>query len=147
MQKTVKRNSLLTWFVLLCTGMLYAQNDVTTLTDFSVPEYDADGNMASELLGDYADILPDGLVRIRNLRIDSYKDNQVDMSITSPECEYREKEKMASSDADVRIARENMVVTGSGFSWSAGEDRLIIKSKVKVVLKNVRNQVKTGEES
>lgn len=132
---------------LWCAGMGRAQNEITTLTDFSVPEYDAEGNLASELLGDYADILPNGNVRVRNLRIDSYKNNEVDMSITSPECEYRESEKSASSDADVRIARDNMVVTGSGFSWDASENRLVIKSNVKVVLKNVRNQVKTGDES
>lgn len=133
--------------VLLCTGIGYAQNEITTLTDFSVPEYDAEGNLASELLGDYADILPNGNARVRNLRIDSYRDNEVDMSITSPECEYIESEKAASSDADVRIARDNMVVTGSGFSWNAEENRLIIKSNVKVVLKNARKQVKTGDES
>ncbi|MDD4736247.1 MAG: LPS export ABC transporter periplasmic protein LptC [Kiritimatiellae bacterium] len=133
--------------VLLCAGTGYTQNEITTLTDFSVPEYDAEGNLASELMGDYADILPNGNVRVRNLRIDSYKDNEVDMSITSPECEYYENEKTASSDADVRIARDNMVVTGSGFSWNAAENRLVIKSNVKVVLKNARNQVNTGDES
>ena len=147
MQDTMKWGGFAAVFLLLCCGVGYAQNDVTTLTDFSVPEYDNAGNLASELRGDYADILPDGRVRVRNLRIDSYKDNEIDMSITSPECEYREAEKTATSDADVRIARDNMVVTGSGFTWNSGEDRLVIKSKVKVVLKNIRDQVKTGDES
>jgi hypothetical protein len=125
----------------------WGQDDITTLTDFSVPEYDQQGNMVSELKGDYADILPDGRVRIRNLRIDSYRDNEIDMSITAPECEYSESDKTAHSDSDVRIARDNMVVTGQGFSWRSSDERLVIRSNVKVVLKNVKKHVKTGDET
>jgi len=125
-----------------CTGTL-AQEGVTTVTDFSVPEYDDEGNLTTELLGDYADIMPDGSVHIRNLRIISYRNNAIDMSVTAPQCEYLEQEKRAVSDANVRISRDNMVVTGQGFSWNSADERLVIESQVKVVLKNVRKHVKT----
>ena len=125
----------------------YAQDAVTTITDFSVPEYDDDGVLISELRGDYADILPDGRARIRGLQIQFYRDGNQGMQISAPECEYHEQQKTASSSSDVRIANDSMVVTGNGFSWNAADERLVIESKVRVELKNVRKQVKTGEKS
>ncbi|NCD34440.1 MAG: hypothetical protein EOL87_13635 [Spartobacteria bacterium] len=131
--------------LLVSTGAVSAQ-DVTTVLDFNVPEYDGNGNLKSELLGDSADIYPDGRVVIKNIKIDSYKAGQVALRITSPLCEYSEDSKSAWSDAPVRISADKMVVTGTGFSWDSGSERMKILSDVKVVLKNAKKQVNTGDE-
>lgn len=145
-----KRKKILLWALACLTSGLCMRGDtqghVTTVTDFSVPEYDVNGNIVSELLGDYADIMPDGRVRVRNLRIISYKNGEPELTVTSPECEYIEEDKSAYSDSEVRIARENLVVTGKGFSWDATGERMEIRSDVRVVLRNVQKQVKTGEQ-
>ena len=137
--------------ILLVCGLVltaFAQvSDLPTLTGFSVPEYDENGNMTSQLFGDYAEFLPDGIVRITNLKIEFYDDGEVHMRVTAPECVYDQNTKQAESDSSVRIARDNMVVTGVGFIWVAGKEYLEIRSDAKVVLKNVRKRMNTGEKS
>ena len=123
-----------------------ADTDVQTLSGFRVPEYDEEGNMKSQLFGDLAQFLPNGIVRISNLKIEFYKGEDVDMRVTSPECDYGEKTKEAESESSVRIARGNMVVTGKGFTWKSNKERLVIRSDAKVVLKDVRKNIDVGEE-
>lgn len=119
--------------------------DVQTLAGFSVPEYDKNGNMTSQLFGDFAEFLPSGKVKITNLKIEFYDGKEVEMRVTAPQCDYDQKDKTADSDSSVRIARGNMIVTGVGFEWDAKNEKLIIHNEAKVVLKNVREQVDLGE--
>jgi len=119
--------------------------EVQTLAGFSVPEYDKNGNMTSQLFGDFAEFLPGGKVKISNLKIEFYDGKKVEMRVTAPRCDYDQKDKSAESDSSVRIARDNMIVTGVGFRWNAKKEKLYIDSKAKVVLKNVHDQVDLGE--
>jgi hypothetical protein len=115
-----------------------------TITGFRVPEYDDNGKLKTELFGDTARVLPDGVIEITQLKIDVYNKGQVDMTVTAPKCAYNQKEGLAKSDSDVRIARENMVVTGVGFTWTGQNERFEILSKAKVVLKDAHKQMDTG---
>src|SRR5512136_2849665 len=83
-----------------------------TVTGFRVPEYDSENKLKSQLFGDFAKILPDGVIEITQLKIDFYSDGKINMTVTAPRCTYKQKEGMAESDSDVRITREDMVVTG-----------------------------------
>lgn len=124
-----------------------AEEEVQTIAGFSVPEYDEENNMTSQLFGDLAEFLPDGDVKITNLRIESYDDDgEVGMVVTSPKCTYKRDTKKAESDDSVRITRGNMVVTGKGFEWYAKKERLKIDSNAKVVLKDVQKRMESGEE-
>lgn len=142
-------------FVILAAGLLLAaaaqdkhddEEEVQTLTGFQVPEYDKDGKVKSRLYGDLAQILPRGIVKITNLRIEFYDEEEVNMRVTAPECSYHQKKKVAESDTGVRIARGNMVVTGVGFVWDSERERLQIFNDAKVVLKDVRSKMEPGEE-
>ncbi len=115
-----------------------------TVTQFRVPEYDDDGNLKSQLFGEFAKILPDGVIEIMGLKIDFFQDGEVGMTVTAPQCKYNQKQAQAESDSDVRIERENMVVTGVGFAWSGKDEKFRIMDKAKVVLKNARKQMESG---
>lgn len=124
--------------------------EAQTVTGFRVPSYDRDGNMTSQVFGDSARILPDGTVDIVELRMEFYAVNgqaatnrQVDMRITSPRCLYNRTSGTATSDAPVRIARDNMVVTGVGFQWFGNAERLEIYNNAKVVLKDIKRGIAT----
>ncbi len=112
---------------------------VQTVTGFRVPEYDDKGNLKSELNGDFAKILPNGVVEITNLKMLMFKEGVVEASMTAPSCTYDREGQRAGSEGDVRISRENMVVTGKGFYWNAKNERIQIFKDVKVVLKDVRS--------
>ncbi|MBN1269020.1 MAG: hypothetical protein JXB04_05490 [Kiritimatiellae bacterium] len=137
----------MTGVLMLCAALARAAagEEAPTLTGFRVPEYDQDGKLNSELFGDLAQFQPDGIVKISNLRIDFYKGTGVEMRVTAPECNYNEKKKEAESDSSVRIARDNMVVTGVGFVWKAGRERLEIFNEAKVVLKEARHSMQAKE--
>jgi hypothetical protein len=121
-----------------------AEESEQTVTGFRVPEYDENNQLKSQLFGDFAKVLPDGVIEITQLKIDFYSDGKVDMTVSSPKCTYKQKEGMAESEAEVRIARDNMVVTGRGFAWNGRDEKFQIFNEAKVVLKESRQQMSTG---
>ena len=132
-------------FVLLATAAMApaaGTNDELQIKGFRVPEYDDEGNMTSQIFGDFAKGLPDGFIQVEGLTMEFYKgslSNRVtDMRVTAPRCLLHRGKKAAVSDSDVRIVRgEAMVVTGTGFMWNNNEQLLMIMSNSKVVLRNV----------
>jgi lipopolysaccharide export system protein LptC len=117
---------------------------VQTVAGFRVPEYDDKNQLKSQMFGDFAKVLPDGVIEITQLKIDFYSDGKVNMTVTAPRCTYKQKEGMAESDADVRITREDMVVTGKGFAWSGRDEQFRIFKEAKVVLKAARKKMTVG---
>ena len=115
-----------------------------TVAGFRVPEYDENNQLKSQLFGDFAKVLPEGIIEITQLKIDFYSEGKVEMTVTSPKCTYKQKEGKAESDADVRITREDMVVTGKGFAWNGRDEKFEIFKEAKVVLKGARKQVAEG---
>lgn len=140
------------WAVLVasCAGWAMAQSgtEVQQVTGFRVPSYDRDGNLTSQMYGDTARIMPDGGVDISELRVEFYRsgatNRDVDMRVSSPRCYYNRGTGVATSDAPVRIARDNMVVTGTGFAWSSHDERMRIEKNAKVVIKDVKRAMKEG---
>ena len=133
------------FFGVVALGLLAYAEDLQTIEGFSVPEYDKNGNLTTQLFGDFAEILPRGKVKITNLKIEFYDDDKIEMRVTAPQCDYDQKRKSAKSDSSVRIARGNMIVTGVGFEWDSKHERLEIYNQAKVVLKSVRQHVERGE--
>ncbi len=124
--------------------------EAQTVTGFRVPSYDREGRMTSQVFGDSARILADGAVDIVELRMEFYAaegqtatNRPVDMRITSPRCVYNRTTGVATSDAPVRIARDNMIVTGEGFQWIGASERLEIYRNAKVVLKDIKRGLNT----
>jgi len=135
--------ALVLWMA-LAAGSGAAEDEAQTVAGFRVPEYDENNQLKSQLFGDFAKVLPDGVIEITQLKIDFYSGGEVEMTVTSPRCTYRQKEARAESDADVRITREDMVVTGRGFAWNGRNETFEIFKEAKVVLKGGRNQMAAG---
>ena len=66
--------------------------------------------------------------------------------VFSPQCIYDQRKEKAFSQASVRLDRENMVVTGDGFAWSRHHEVFTIFTNAKVVIKDLKKRVDTGEE-
>ncbi len=141
----------------LATGLLWgglwalvppaaSQADIQTIRDFEVPEFDRDNRLRYRLFGDFARILPTGAVDITGMRVDFYDpDRQVEMRVTATQCVYDRHERSARSDEHIRIARENMIITGKGFRWNADDGRFEIYEEAKVVFGD-RREV-TGQQA
>lgn len=143
------------WLLMLGSFRVMAQKAVTPMTPqnqqvtgFRVPSYDARNNLTSQMFGDTATILTDGRVDITDLRMEFYSgtasNRQTEMRVTSPRCIYNRNTGSATSAAPVRIARDNMVVTGIGFEWNNKDQRLVILGDAKVVLKEAQRNMEEG---
>lgn len=121
--------------------------DSMTLSGFEVPEYDKDMRLRSKLFGDFARVRPDGMVDIKNMKIEFYDDDTVvETRVTTPECTYNRTTRDARSAGDVRIARQNMVITGTGFSWNAEGGEFKIFKNARVELRDLKSRMEAGEE-
>ncbi len=128
------------------TGWAQRQAD-TTITDFAVPEFGPNNELKSKLTGRFARMRPNGQVDITGLSIEFYDlERRVQMRVTAETCLYNRVTRNAESEQRVRIARENMVITGEGFQWNAGESRFRIFKDSKVVLKEITRSVKENDD-
>lgn len=120
---------------------------VQTVSGFRVPDYDENNNLKSILFGDFARILPDGVVEITNLKIDFYsKEGAVEMTVTSPKCLYDQKAQMARSDSGVDIQRQKLRITGTGFWWDQKNEQFEIYQRARVEIRGARARVAAGEQ-
>ncbi len=133
------------WCVLYSDAPAQQGGGQQTISGFEVPEFDQDNRLRSRLFGDFARILPSGLVDITRMRIDFYDDDrEVEMRITAASCLYDRSSRNATGESSVRIARENMIITGQGFTWLANEGKFEIHDDAKVVLQGALRSAEQG---
>ena len=123
----------------LCAGgMIVLVGDVFSqemvLEKFNWPIRDgATGRKTAELFGDSKADTPDGGLKIVGLRLVLYGvDNATNTSVEAVACVYKPAENVVVSDSDVRIQGTNVVITGRGLHWRAGEHVVKIKSRVRI---------------
>lgn len=102
---------------------------------FRVPEYDEENRLKSELSGDMARFVGEDEVHITNLKIETFKDDQVDTRATSPECIYYRSTRNVESESSIVLERENMVITGRDYFYDHVNNVFTIKRDAKVVIK------------
>jgi len=126
-------------------GARSATNDSTMgyIEKFEVPERDEEGNLKWKLGGDKALLRPDGLMNILNVRAEFYSSNKVDMVFTSPTALLDRVNKHATTDAPVKIERDNMIVTGIGGEWTDTNSSFIVRSNVRVILTGSNTLIQT----
>lgn len=117
---------------------LHAQTEVNeaTVTGFSIPEVDDEGRMRWKVMGESARFKPQGPVHIEGARLEMYRDEQVDIVLTTPHCTYDRQRQEAKTDSPVRIEGKDVVVTGNGFFWSGTSNLVVIRKNARVVMYN-----------
>jgi hypothetical protein len=127
--------SILIMLLLLAAVYASAQLGEQTMRGFEVPEFDRNNRLTSRLIGDFAIIKANGMVDITGMRIEFYDDQEdVEMLVTADQCLYNRINRDAKSDTAIRIARENLIITGTGFDWSTESGQFLIHADAKVVL-------------
>ena len=109
--------------------------DTGEITGFRVPEFDASGVLKSEIFGERAVPLPGGeFIKITGLKIFVYKNKEVESTLTAAHCTINRKDRSAFSNADVKIERGNVVITGKGFRWNPEGQRIEILNQFHMVM-------------
>ncbi len=121
--------------LLFCFGALLSANGQTA-TGFRYPDYDANGQLKFEILGEHARIESDGKINITNLKMTFYEQGRVVMQITTPQCLFDRIKREAFSTSEVWVARSGVELTGRGFAWKAETGRMEIHNQARLVFNN-----------
>ena len=107
------------------------------LQGFTVPEYNADGQLVWQMFGETARVeLVGGKVEVHGMRLELYQKGSLDATMRSPVCLFDRAAKTASSDEPVEIVSTNMVVTGKGFEWNSNDNRMRIRNDATMTILN-----------
>lgn len=102
---------------------------------FRYPDYDSQGQLKMEISGDKAQIMPQDLIKITNLRMVLYEEGRAVMHVVTPLCFYDRQKQTATSTSSVSVTRAELIITGQGFDWNEKEGLVSISKKTRVVLK------------
>lgn len=107
------------------------------LQGFTVPEYNADGQLVWQMFGETARVeLVGGKVEVHGMRLELYQKGSLDATMRSPVCLFDRAAKTASSDEPVEIVSTNMVITGKGFEWNSNDNRMRIRDDATMTILN-----------
>lgn len=104
------------------------------------PDYDEQGRLNFEIMGDEANIQPDGVIQIKNLKMLFYDEGKVTMQVSAPWCLFDRVKRTAVSTSEVCIARAEIVLMGRGFEWRVDDKQLKIHNDAKVLMRNINEQ-------
>lgn len=121
----------------LALGGLAADLIPQVVKGFRYPDYDAQGQLKYEIMGDEARVQPDGTIVIANLKLVLYEAGKAVTHVTAPRCVFDRVKRTASSTSEVCVARSEIVLTGRGFEWQIDAGRLNILSQARVILQRL----------
>jgi len=96
------------------------------------------GQAKSVLMGKEAFPQPDGTYLIKELRLETYRENgEREFLVTAPECVFDQKNRIASSPGKLQAQSIDgrLVIEGEGFLWRQAEARLVISNQVRTVVR------------
>jgi 3-deoxy-D-manno-octulosonate 8-phosphate phosphatase (KDO 8-P phosphatase) len=102
---------------------------------FQFPERDENGALVRTVAGDRAWLKTDGVMDIENARVEFYSSNRLTMVFLSPRCLLDRAKNRATTEAPVRIERENMTITGIGGDWDGDKATVNIRSNTQMTLR------------
>jgi len=111
-----------------------------SIRKFRYPSYDVQGQLKMEVAGDTAQVMPNSLIRITNLKMTFYEDGKMTMTIVTPVCFYDRINQTASSDAAVTVTRPEIIINGTGFDWSEKGGFISVRNNTRVLLRRSGQQ-------
>lgn len=122
--------------LLPCAGRAETQFAIgSIIRGFEVPQTDSHGKLRSKIRGKEALVMSANQIHIKDLVIEVYNDNeQIDTSIRSDECTYWKMENKLTTDKDIEVHRQGMVIKADGMEWELGDAKGIFRKNVKVIL-------------
>jgi hypothetical protein len=109
---------------------------VYPIRDLRLPlEQYEDGAVKTQLRAGGAEVPPRGHVHGRDVLLEMFDPGGgTNVAVWAETCRYSRRYQTAGSDGPVRVEARGLKVTGRGFVWESGQERVIIKQDVRVVL-------------
>ena len=124
---------------LYISGFVWAQEPPLAVKNEQVKGFvmtitDAGGEEKAVVAGSTANVLPDGVVEIKDVlaRIYGEKKDDSDTIVHTSLAYYDRARNIISTDKFIRINRRGMVVTGTGMEWLPDKSHMEIKENVRI---------------
>lgn len=91
-----------------------------------------DGGKQCIVRGDTANFLPDGVIEITNVKTQVFRDGGSDIFITSSKGMFNKGTREVTTDKEVEILSQEMLIKGTGLFWNPEENRAQIQKNVSV---------------
>lgn len=96
-------------------------------------DYYANGQTKTQLFAGTVESVGN-VVKARDVRVECYTvDGKLDVVILAKECEYTKVDMLVTSESEVKMVKDNIIITGTGFKWDGKEQKVDILSRAKVV--------------
>ena len=74
------------------------------------------------------------VVHARDVRVECFTiDNKLDVVILAKECEYSKTDMLVTSKSEIKMIKDGIVLTGTGFKWDGKEQKVDVLTKAKIV--------------
>ena len=125
-------------FLLFCMALGLSAENAVTIKGYKYRDYDENNKIKHEVFGKSCVILGEVLkldgVLIRMLG------GKKPMTVKTPYCRYDKRNKTGSSPAAVEAVGDGITITGLGFDFDGGKQKLFIRSQVKVIWKKKKSK-------
>lgn len=111
-------------------------------------EFYESGAVKSQIEADFADIPDEGEVKASNVLAQTFApDGTVRVSLALENCVVDRGSNIVSSEAGIRLDRDDLVITGRGFEWRMDDEVVEIKNEAKVVMRHsLRSRWELGDQ-
>lgn len=106
------------------------------IKNFKRPIRDSKGNLRLQIIGEEAMVIRQNRIKVSGLKIEFYKDKEVDMEITSDESDWWPVEKRLTTSKGIHIKHPTLQVTSNSMEWDMDAESGVFKDNVKVLIKN-----------
>lgn len=117
----------------------WAQAVRNTLKGFKMPlsTHESTGRPKSVLMGAEAQPLPDGIYKIKEVRLETFhEDGAREFLVTAAECTFDQRQRHVFSPGPLEIQTGDgrFAIKGEGFEWRQAEARLVISNNVETII-------------
>ena len=100
-----------------------------------------DGKVKTQVIAASAQMPEDGgAVQASRIRIEMYRENgELENLVMAQDCRYNREQGVATSESNVHVERDGVLMTGRGFEWNASNEVVKVLTNVRVTLqRNIR---------
>jgi len=123
----------------LCSALILAvcclaEDETPPIEDLRLPlDHYENGTVKTQLTAAEARVPETGPIVALGVLVEFFGPlGEVESTMTAKDCKYDRERATAHSESDVRVQKDSVVITGTGFRWEMAEEKVWILNNVRV---------------
>jgi len=107
------------------------------IKDFEFPQRGSDGKLQLTIYGDEATVISRNRIKVRDLKIEIYREGEVETVLTSPTSDYWSREGRLTSGEGVVVEHPTFRLEAGEMNWELAPSRGFFKNNVRLEIKQL----------